>query len=44
MATKKRSKAALAKDKKYTSKQEHEKSYSKKRVSPILFYKTKKKK
>jgi hypothetical protein len=38
----KRSKAALAKDRKYTSDEKHEKAYSKKRKSPIVRYKNKK--
>lgn len=35
----KRSKAALAKDRKYTSEQSHEKRYAKKRKSPVVKYK-----
>ena len=37
-----KSKAANAKDRKYTSNQKHEKEYSKKRKSAIVKYKTKK--
>lgn len=37
----KRSKSALAKDRKYTSKEEHEKSYTKKRKSAVVRYKGK---
>jgi hypothetical protein len=38
----KRTKSALAKDRKYTSQQEHEKAYSKKRKSAVVKYKKKK--
>ena len=39
---KRRTKSALAKDRKYTSQQKHEKTYTKKRKSAVRKYKKKK--